>query len=284
MGAWWGRPAEGDALCHVRPPPHSGDCFQLGAQIQTQVTGQPGKAQWAAPPLRAATLHAWPPSCRPTCCAQSGPWGPGGPGCRERGSRPIPACVASHTHVHTQWTPPSPEPRTRAFKADMESIGMSQLAPATCPHRGRSSGFQLASRVHSCPHPQPHNTARESDLTTPMHPRVPRARFRVLAGGHALPQGLLASPSPTPCCMGMKTRGSLGQWVPREGAQEDAEAGALLLPGGEGALLRPSPHPQHGAGSERVHRSRAAGEPGTHTYQHRVARGALTWSNHRPPS
>lgn len=108
---------------------------------------------------------------------------------------------------------------------------MSQLAPATCPHRGRSSGFQLASRVHSCPHPQPHNTARESDLTTPMHPRVPRARFRVLAGGHALPQGLLASPSPTPCCMGMKTRGSLGQWVPREGAQEDAEAGALLLPG-----------------------------------------------------
>ena len=215
-------------------------------------------AQRAALPLGAATLHTWLPSCRSSCCAQSGPWGPGGLGCRERGSCPISACFASHTHVHTQWTLSSLEPRTGAFKADTESIRTSQSAPATCPHPDRSSGFQLASHVYSCPHPRPRNTARESDLATPMHPRIPRARFRVLAGGRPLPQGLPASPSPTPCCMGMKTRGSLGQWVPREGAQEDAEAGAPLLPGGEGALLRPSPHPQHGAGSEWVHRSRGA--------------------------
>ena len=174
-------------------------------------------AQRAALPLGAATLHTWPPSCRSSCCAQSGPWGPGGLGCRERGSCPISACFASHTHVHTQWTLSSLEPRTGAFKADTESIRTSQSAPATCPHPDRSSGFQLASHVYSCPHPRPRNTARESDLATPMHPRIPRARFRVLAGGRPLPQGLPASPSPTPCCMGMKTRGSLGQWVPREG-------------------------------------------------------------------
>lgn len=60
----------GDALCHVRPPPHSGGCFQLGVQIQTQVTRRPGKAQRAAPPLGATTLHARPPSCRSSCCAQ----------------------------------------------------------------------------------------------------------------------------------------------------------------------------------------------------------------------
>ena len=188
-------------------------------------------AQRAALPLGAATLHTWLPSCRSSCCAQSGPWGPGGLGCRERGSRldppggpgcrergsrldppggqgcrergscPISACFASHTHVHTQWTLSSLEPRTGAFKADTESIRTSQSAPATCPHPDRSSGFQLASHVYSCPHPRPRNTARESDLATPMHPRIPRARFRVLAGGRPLPQGLPASPSPTPCCI-----------------------------------------------------------------------------------
>ena len=64
------RQPRGHALCHVRPPPHSGGCFQLGVQVQTQVTGRPGKAQRAAPPLGATTLHARPPSCRSSCCAQ----------------------------------------------------------------------------------------------------------------------------------------------------------------------------------------------------------------------
>lgn len=195
----------GDALCHKRPPSHSGGSFQLGVQIQTQVTGRPGKAQRAVPSLGAATLHTWPPSCRSSCCAQSGPWGPGGQGCRERGSCPVPACVATHNHVHTQWIPPSPEPRTGLPKLTWSRSGQvsgSRPPALTWTTAAASSRPPMSTRA-----PTPGPETQPENQISPL-PCVPG--YQEQDSESLLPQGLPGSPSPTPCCVGMKTGG--GPW------------------------------------------------------------------------
>ena len=148
----------GDALCHMRPPSHSGGSFRLGEQIQTQATGQPGKAQrqprlWGLRPCTRGPLPAGLPA------APSRAVGPGGQGCREWGSCPVPACVATHNHVHTQWIPPSPEPRTGLPKLTWSRPGQVSgsrppaltWTPAAAPisTRAPTPGLKHSQRIRS---------------------------------------------------------------------------------------------------------------------------------------
>ena len=190
----------GDALCHMRPPSHSGGSFRLGEQIQTQATGQPGKAQrqprlWGLRPCTRGPLPAGLPA------APSRAVGPGGQGCRERGSRPVPACVATHNHVHTQWIPPSPEPRTGLPKLTWSRPG--QVSGSRPP----ALTWTPAAAPISTRAPTPGPETQPENQISPL-PCVPE--YQEQDSESLLPQGLLGSPSPTPCCVGMET--GRGAW------------------------------------------------------------------------